>query len=374
MTRGDNERDFAVLFVDDEEKAQKYFRMAYAQDFPVLTASNVAEALAVLEQRGDEIAVLITDQRMPGAQGVELLNRARQSWPAIVRILTTAYSDLENAIAAVNRGEILRYVTKPWDIEELRMELRQALDYFLLRRERDLLMDEKLGVRRSLMQSERLRGLLAIAAGLTRLRHAPQAVAAWLRDSLDCATDAPPAAADFEVWGLEIKQTLDLMTVHRNLRALDDLVEAGYPDRADLGELLRAAGLVTQGEAGEVPLRRLLVETMIRILSELAGHGATALLDRERDAQGNPATTIRIAGSEARPSPFTGRGSEKAADGGLLGSYLIAWHHGGILKAATSDGRTRFELRLPEEPPAVVLPRPDEEWLAEQFCMLEDRQ
>lgn len=370
MIRGDDGQDFAVLFVDDEEKAQKYFRMAYAADFPVLAASSVSEALAILEERGDEIAVLVTDQRMPGQQGVDLLNRARQDWPAIVRILTTAYSDLDSAIAAVNRGEILRYVTKPWDIEELRMDLRQAMDFFLLRRERDLLMAEKLGVRRGLMRSERLRGLLAIAAGLTRLRHAPEAVAAWLRDTLDSATYVPPSVADLEVWGLEIRQTLELMTIHRSLRALDDSVEAGYPDKADLVELLREAGLATEGEAGEVSVRRPLVEALIRTLSDVAGQQASAVLERELDAT---IVKIDVGGSESIPSPFMARMSEPDRYIGLLESYLIAWHHGGRLKASTTEGRTGLELRLPKEPLAVKVPDPDEEWLARQFSMLEDR-
>lgn len=372
MTRGDSKQNFAVLFVDDEKKAQKYFRMAYASDFPVLTAGSVPEALEILEKQGDEIGVLITDQRMPGQRGVDLLTRVRKDWPAIMRILTTAYSDLDDAIASVNRGEILRYVTKPWDIQALRVELRYAMEFFLLRRERDLLMAEKLSVRRSMVHSERLRNLLAIAGGLVRLRHALHAVAAWIRDTLDSASALQPAAADLELWGLEVRETLDLMKVYRDLRSLDDSVESGYPDRADLAMLLRGAGLAVEGHAREIAIRRDLVGSIVSNLAQLAGHPASARLEQGHDTAGNTSLTINVTGSGASSSPFTGGLAADGPDAGLLKAYLIAWHHGGALKATTAEGHSRFVLTLPEDPDAVVLPKPDENWLAEQFSMFED--
>lgn len=374
MTRSDNEQNFAVLFVDDEEKAQKYFRMAYANDFPVLTAGSVPEAVEILEQKADEIAVLITDQRMPGQQGVDLLRRARGDWPEIVRILTTAYSDLDDAISAVNRGEILRYVTKPWDIQALRVDLRHAMDFFLLRRERDLLVAEKFSVRRSMLHGDRLRCLLAIAAGLQRFRHAPQAVAAWSRDSLRSASKAQPAATELELWGLEASETLDLMGVHCRLRVLHDAVESGFPDRTDLVELLHTAGLAVNGHAGNIAVRRDLMVRMISNLAQLAGDSASARIERVPNGSGNMALTLHVTGSGPTDSPFACDLATGGPSSELLGSYLIAWHHGGVLEAVPVEEQWRFVLTLPEKPDAVTLPNPDEDWLAEQFAMLEDWQ
>ena len=98
-----NEKKFSVLFVDDEEKALKYFSRLYSEDFDILTAASVAAAKEVLSEKADSIGVLITDQRMPEAKGVDLLNYAREQHPQIVRLLTTAYSDLNDAIEAVNK-------------------------------------------------------------------------------------------------------------------------------------------------------------------------------------------------------------------------------------------------------------------------------
>lgn len=130
----------AVLYVDDETKSRKYFALAFGKDFPVLTAASVAEAETLLQREGDRVGVLITDQRMPGETGVVLLDRVKERYPQIVRLLTTAYADLEEAMAAVNRGEIHRYVLKPWDIGALREELQQAVSlHQRKRREQDLL-------------------------------------------------------------------------------------------------------------------------------------------------------------------------------------------------------------------------------------------
>jgi len=124
----------AVLFVDDEPRSLKYFSRAFSSDFPVLTAASAAEAEAILETGHARVGVLISDQRMPGASGVQLLAQAKARYPLIVRLLTTAYADLESAVAAVNRGEIHRYLLKPWNIPELRAELLGAVQLHLRRR------------------------------------------------------------------------------------------------------------------------------------------------------------------------------------------------------------------------------------------------
>jgi two-component system response regulator PhcR len=130
----------AVLYVDDEARSLKYFALAFGTDFPIRVAASVAEAETVLRLEADRIGVLVTDQRMPVETGVQLLDRVKQRHPQIVRLLTTAYADLEDAMAAVNRGEIHRYILKPWDIPALRAELHGAMELHRRKRqERDLL-------------------------------------------------------------------------------------------------------------------------------------------------------------------------------------------------------------------------------------------
>ena len=133
----------AILYVDDEPKSLKYFARAFRDKFKILCAANAAEGYRLLEQHRDEIALLMIDQRMPGEKGVEFLQRARRLHPKAVRILTTAYSDFDVAIDAVNSAAIYKYVTKPWDIPQLESILEQACEFFTAQRERDLLLETK---------------------------------------------------------------------------------------------------------------------------------------------------------------------------------------------------------------------------------------
>ncbi len=155
-----------ILFVDDEATAVKYFQRAIGPMAPVLTAGSVEEGRAVLDANADRIAVLVSDQRMPGAYGNELLFHARDHYPDMVRILTTAYSELEHTIEAVNQGQIHRYIQKPWEITALRMELRQALDLAALKREHRQLIRDKMQVGQQQLLANRIAALSTLFASL----------------------------------------------------------------------------------------------------------------------------------------------------------------------------------------------------------------
>ena len=162
----------SVLYVDDEVMALKYFERLISPQYKVLTAPSVAEGIKILQAQGSEISVLISDQRMPGATGNELLRYAREHYPKILRILTTAYSELGEAIVAINAGEIYRYITKPWDLEMLRTEVRLAVEVSSLRSERDELIQAKIQVQQSQLLANRVNNL-ALACG----RDAPASAA-----------------------------------------------------------------------------------------------------------------------------------------------------------------------------------------------------
>lgn len=133
-----------ILFVDDEPKTCKYFRRLFAGEFSVFTAGGGEEALALLNEHGDEIGVLLSDQRMPVRSGVSLLGEVRERYPDVIRLITTAYSNLDDAVGAVNQGEVRRYISKPWDVELLRRELHDAMNLHLAQqRDRDLLNEKR---------------------------------------------------------------------------------------------------------------------------------------------------------------------------------------------------------------------------------------
>ncbi|EIF34485.1 response regulator with CheY-like receiver, AAA-type ATPase, and DNA-binding domains [Burkholderia sp. Ch1-1] len=156
----------AILFVDDEATAAKYFERAIGAIAPVVTGASVEEGKAMLDAHAASLAVLVSDQRMPGEYGNELLRYARERYPHIVRILTTAYSELDQTVEAVNQGQIHRYIKKPWDISALRMEMKQALELAGLRKERDQLVREKLGVLQTQTVATRIGTVHTLCASL----------------------------------------------------------------------------------------------------------------------------------------------------------------------------------------------------------------
>lgn len=117
----------AILVVDDEPQACKWFARLYGDEFVVLTAWSVSEALAVMTERGHEVAVVLTDYRMPERHGVDLLSQMHAAWPHVSRLLVSAYADKDVAMAAVNQGQVERILEKPLDEALTRQTLREAL-------------------------------------------------------------------------------------------------------------------------------------------------------------------------------------------------------------------------------------------------------
>lgn len=129
-----------LLLVDDEEENLLVISTLLETEHRVLTASAVAEALALLD--AENVDVLITDQRMPGTPGVELLRQARNRHPHVVRIALTAYTDIDLMLDAINDGAVYRYIIKPWSVDEMRTTIRQAAEWGRLQREHGALAAE----------------------------------------------------------------------------------------------------------------------------------------------------------------------------------------------------------------------------------------
>jgi DNA-binding NtrC family response regulator len=129
-----------ILFVDDEPEVLGLLRRAFpAQDgYEALGASNGDEALRILADR--RIDLLVTDQRMPRMTGVELIERARRLQADVCSILLTAHTDPREVVDAINRGQVYRYVVKPWEVADLRQTVEGALEHVKLRRERAALL------------------------------------------------------------------------------------------------------------------------------------------------------------------------------------------------------------------------------------------
>ena len=117
-----------ILVVDDEPEILYSLRGLLRREFEVHTAGSADEAMEVLRQQ--PIHAIMTDQRMPEMTGVELLTEVQSEWPDAIRMVFTGYSDIKAVIDAINQGHIFRYITKPWDPDELKSILRQACEEY----------------------------------------------------------------------------------------------------------------------------------------------------------------------------------------------------------------------------------------------------
>lgn len=128
-----SEKKIRVLYVDDEANNLLAFKASFRRIFEVFTAISAAEGLKVLHD--NPVHVIIADQRMPQSTGVEFFDIVRIAHPDPIRILLTGYTDVEAIVDAINRGQIFRYIKKPWDDLDLQTAIQNAFEVFSTRRQ-----------------------------------------------------------------------------------------------------------------------------------------------------------------------------------------------------------------------------------------------
>ncbi|MEL6381218.1 MAG: response regulator [Cyanobacteria bacterium J06626_18] len=124
-----------MLVVDDEPDNLDLLYRTFRRDFNVLRAESGQQALDVLAQHG-EVAVIISDQRMPEMKGTEFLSKTVPEFPDTVRIILTGFTDVEDLVDAINAGQVYRYITKPWDPDQLKHVVDQAAKTYELLKQR----------------------------------------------------------------------------------------------------------------------------------------------------------------------------------------------------------------------------------------------
>lgn len=169
-----------LLVVDDEPEVLHSVHDLFRLDYHVLTCEQGAEAVRVLESL-EEIHVVLSDQRMPGMTGVDVLRHARRLRPDATRLLFTAHADVKAVVDAINQGNVFRYVAKPWEPDELQTVVRQAVEHHVLLADRARLLDELRETNRRLVEADRLKGAfievashelntpVAVVLGMTQL-------------------------------------------------------------------------------------------------------------------------------------------------------------------------------------------------------------
>ncbi len=172
-----------VLYVDDERANRIVFEQSLKSDFTIKTAPDAKSALAMLEI--EDVAVLVSDIRMPEVDGLELLRIAKDKHPQTLRMVITAYSDIDPILRAINEGLVARYIVKPWDRDELVQVLRWATELWTFGKDSAQLL-------RRLLETERLASLGGLAALYLHDLQTPIMVVNNLIDELRAVSDAVP--------------------------------------------------------------------------------------------------------------------------------------------------------------------------------------
>ena len=256
-----------ILIVDDEEAILETMTFTFMDLYEVLTTSDPTNALQILEENAP-IAVVITDQRMPGMTGVELLSEVYDRFPETVRIILTGFADSEATIKAINDGHIYGYVNKPWEPDELKAIVKRASELHELSLENRRLVDDLSDAN------------LFLAAVMDRLRTGAIALG---RDGVVRAVNKPARAfigVEKDIRGRSIEEVLGqehLEELGERVRALAEESDGGF-EEVDIGigagHRVRVSSQALADEAGETMGRVILFkeishEPLTRDLEEI---------------------------------------------------------------------------------------------------------
>jgi two-component system response regulator PhcR len=295
-----------VLYVDDERGNRVVFEQSLSAEFNVITAQHAAEALEMLEAH--DVAVIVSDMRMPLMTGDDLLRIVKERYPQVIRMVVTAYADVEPILRAINEGLVARYIVKPWIRTELVQVLRWAIEAWTFSRDsaalhRRLLETERLatlGSIASMLVHDLKQPLMSLLVNVEHLRELANA-APLLRDALlqapipttqrarlvELVDDLDPVTTDLKTSGTHLSELIS------GLRELGKPRDPRNPTTAtDPLPIVRHAMTVCQELAiparasigydgpGELPRVRMSATELTQVLINVVANGAQAVAAR----------------------------------------------------------------------------------------------
>jgi signal transduction histidine kinase len=373
---------YPILYVDDEPYALDTLGRQFKREFTILTASSGAEGLDLLGTR--DVALVLSDQRMPDMVGTQFLARVRAAYPETVRMLLTAYSDLESVVDAINLGNVCRYLTKPYDEREVRMAFREGIERYVLVKERDRLYAEKIETMKRMARANRLSAVGTLAAGLAHEINNPLVPISTFLQMLP--SKRRDAQADEEYWGTLYRVTVNEVERIRGLirQLLSYAKFTGESDlkleAGDLSALLiqmaaflepqaRSLGVSidVKGDPSLQPVRmdsermkQVFLNLMLNGIQAMPSGGTLTVSTRAVTLRGVAHAEVRVADTGVGIPPenleklftpfFTTKGHEGSGLG-LLACHQVIEEHRGTISVESDLGRqTTFIVSVPLDP------------------------
>ncbi len=351
-----------IVYVDDEPANRTVFEASMKSRFRVESFASGEEALARLET-GD-VAVLVTDQRMPGLSGNEILQRARARSPNTQRVVITAYDDAGPILEALNTGLASRYVVKPWVRTELIETLESCLDVYRLRL-------EKISLEHRLFEGERFVTLGGLSAGIYHDMSQPLLVLSSALDTFE-ATD-PTVMADAKVAAGQllamIRSAKQFLVPGGRVEPRGDAREASGAAATLCHGRLRNAGVALEIDIAETlpptqmattAIVQVLVNLLVNASQAIRGEGPKSIVKlRVRPGDGGVEMSVRDNGTGMPPEIlakalkpfFTTKPSGEGTGLGLFSCQRLATENGGRLSIESKAGEgTTVTLWVPAAP------------------------
>ncbi len=358
-----------VLFVDDESQNLTILRLAFRNDLEAFTANSAAAAIRLLEEAEEPIPVIVTDQRMPGMTGSELLAVVAEKWPDTIRMVLTAYTDVEAIIDAINLGNVYKFVYKPWEKKDLLQTILSAHEIYDLRRRNEALTSD-------LVRKEKMATVGQLVSGLTHEIGNQLSTIPLVNVVLERYADD-----EFLTKHIEIVRN-SLVMVHGMVREIRDLSKDGNVDlefaEEHLAPIVEAACSLLRYdpdvsrceiEIDVDPMLRIPMhsEKIQQVVINLVKNAAQALVGAETEAGTIRVETELLDGGEQLALRVTDNGpgipteaieeifepffTTKPKSGTGLGLDIcrqIAQAHGGTIDVRSEPGRgATFEIVLP---------------------------
>ena len=373
---------YPILYVDDEPCALETVQRQFKHEFTIVTAPSGAKGLEIVAER--EVAVVLSDQRMPDMVGTQFLARVRAEQPETVRMLLTAYSDIESVVDAINLGNVCRYLTKPYEERELRIAIREGIERYVLVKERDRLYAEKIETMKRIARANRLSAVGTLAAGLAHEINNPLVpISTFLQMLPAKRRENQP---DEEYWGALYQVTVkEVERIRGLIRQL--LTYAKFSEEADLNldpvdfntvvqqmvlfldPQARSKGVtITVTPDPTLPpvwvdaerIKQVFLNLLLNAIHAMPTGGTVAVTVRATAVKGLPHVDVTVVDTGTGIPPehleklftpfFTTKGHEGSGLG-LLTCYQVVDEHRGLIHVQSEVGRgTTFTVRLPIDP------------------------
>ncbi|MCI0528179.1 MAG: ATP-binding protein [Nitrospira sp.] len=374
-------KGYPILYVDDEDLALQSFKLQFSNDFTIHTASNSDGAIQILNT--EEIAVMITDQRMPKVSGVELLKQVMSTHPDVVRILLTAYTDLDVVIQAINDGNVYRYLSKPYNEDEVRGTIRQAIEHYYLVRERERLYAEKVETMRKIARANRLSAMGIMAAGMAHEINNPLVAISTFLQMLPHKYAEPSKDTEYweELYRVAVREVERIRLLVYQLLSYSKTAQSEKFEPTSLNEILQEMVVFIENEAKkkgvhvkrtfspDLPagmmdrnrMKQVFLNILLNAVQATDRGGTITVASRHiiEDAENqflqvtisDTGTGISEKNLEKLFTPFFTTKDSEGSGLGLMTSHHIVDEHRGTIDVKSELGKgTTFTLQLPLDP------------------------